>query len=73
MNGEGPPVFFEPLMARTLGDYRTGVADGHLADFLLGYRRDAVGRDTLINDLVMTSRPKIVDDGRFVENLRHLV
>ena len=73
MNGEGPPVVFETLTARALGESRTRVADGHLANFLPGYRRDAIGRDAVIDHRVMTSRPKIVDDGRFVENLRHLV
>ena len=73
MNREGPAVVFETLTAHALGKSRTRVADGHLANFLPGYRRDAIGRDAVIDDSVTTSRPEIVDDGRFVENLRHLV
>jgi hypothetical protein len=73
VNGECTPVFFEAFLARTLGESRTRVADGHLANFLLGYRRDAIGRDAVIYHGVMTSRSKIVDDGRLVEDLGHLM
>ena len=73
MNREYPPIVFETLTARALGKSGTGVADGNFANLRLGHRRDAIGRDAVIDDGVMTSRPEIVDDGRFVEHLRHLL
>jgi hypothetical protein len=73
MNGESPPVVFETLTPHALGKSWTRVADGHLANLRLGYRSDAVGRDAVVDDGIVTSRSKIVNDGRFVENLGHLL
>jgi len=73
MNRKRPPVAFETLSARASGNGWTGVADGHLANFLPGYRRDAIRCDAVIDDGIAAARPKIVDDGRLVEDLRHLM
>ena len=73
MNCEYPTVVFETLTAHAPGKSWTRVADGHLANFCFRYGDDAIGRDAVVDDGIMTSRSKIVDDGRFVEHLCHLV
>lgn len=73
MNCKRPPVVFETLTARAPGESRARIADGDLANFLPGYRRDPIRRDAAINDGIAAPRAKVVDDGRFVEDLRHLV
>lgn len=53
MNCEGPTVVFKTLTPRAPGESGSRVADGDFADFLSGYRRDAVGRDAVIDDGVV--------------------